>query len=537
MKRVYTLYRVSTKGQVDKDDIPLQKRACREFAENRSDWEITREFSEKGVSGYKVSANDRDAIQDILKAAADGKFDVLLVFKFDRLGRRHDETPFVVEGIARMGIEVWSVTEGQQRFENQVDSLINFITFWQANTESKNTSIRIKTRMKQLAEEGRYTGGAPPYGYTLVKCGTNKKGHDIHNLAVEESEASVVKMIFDLYVNHGLGAYRIAAYLAEHGIVSRTGKDFLDSTIRRMLHRELFIGFLGRGESRSDRIDSLRIVGDDIFHKAQAISKQRQDVIVGSMESTFPRVVMGRSLLSGNIFCGVCGGRMSATTSTKKYNRKDGSTEIRTYPRYLCYNRTHRNGLCDGKSSHRAKIIDEVVESVVRCYFTKMGSIPMSDIIGSQYEKEQSELKSRLSAAQKEVTKLEGDIAALKGEVASVVRGNSRFTPELLTESIGILTDNLNSARKLVAALAAECENKEALAKSLKSDCERIFTYAEIFEESGVDVKKMVVANLIERVTVTADSIDIKWKITAQQYGIREVESVTMSDKKANRPA
>ena len=51
-KRVYTLYRVSTIGQVEKDDIPMQKEACHEFAE-RQGWEIVKEFSEKGVSGFK----------------------------------------------------------------------------------------------------------------------------------------------------------------------------------------------------------------------------------------------------------------------------------------------------------------------------------------------------------------------------------------------------------------------------------------------------------------------------------------------------
>ncbi len=59
MKRVYCLYRVSTKGQVDKDDIPMQKTSCREFAE-RNGWTILKEFQEKGVSGFKVSASDRD---------------------------------------------------------------------------------------------------------------------------------------------------------------------------------------------------------------------------------------------------------------------------------------------------------------------------------------------------------------------------------------------------------------------------------------------------------------------------------------------
>lgn len=51
-KRVYTLYRASTKGQVEKDDIPMQKEACRNFAESQG-WEIVKEFSEKGVSGFK----------------------------------------------------------------------------------------------------------------------------------------------------------------------------------------------------------------------------------------------------------------------------------------------------------------------------------------------------------------------------------------------------------------------------------------------------------------------------------------------------
>ena len=47
-KRVYTLYRVSTLGQVDKDDIPMQKEACRAFAKEKG-WEIVKEFSEKGT--------------------------------------------------------------------------------------------------------------------------------------------------------------------------------------------------------------------------------------------------------------------------------------------------------------------------------------------------------------------------------------------------------------------------------------------------------------------------------------------------------
>jgi len=68
-----------------------------------------------------VNSEDRDAVQDIKAAALRKEFDVLLVFMFDRLGRKEDETPFVVEWFVKQGIEVWSTQEGEQRFENHVD--------------------------------------------------------------------------------------------------------------------------------------------------------------------------------------------------------------------------------------------------------------------------------------------------------------------------------------------------------------------------------------------------------------------------------
>ena len=125
MKRVVCLYRVSTTGHVDHDDIPMQKIACREYAATHSDWEIVEEVSEKGVSGYKVSANDRDIIVEIREMAERKEFDVLLVFMFDRLGRKEDETPFLVKWFIDHGIEVWSTREGQQKLDNQFDRLMN----------------------------------------------------------------------------------------------------------------------------------------------------------------------------------------------------------------------------------------------------------------------------------------------------------------------------------------------------------------------------------------------------------------------------
>lgn len=59
-------------------------------------------MAEKGVSGSKVSASKRDAIQQLKEEAANGEFDILLVYMFDRLGRIESETPLCWNGSSSM---------------------------------------------------------------------------------------------------------------------------------------------------------------------------------------------------------------------------------------------------------------------------------------------------------------------------------------------------------------------------------------------------------------------------------------------------
>ena len=202
----------------------MQRLACREYAKTHPDWEIIDEISEKGISGYKVSATDRDAIVEIKKRAAQHQFDVLLVFMFDRLGRRDDETPFVVQWFVQQGIEVWSAREGEQRFDNHVDKLLNYIRFWQASGESEKTAIRVRTRHSQMVQDGQWRGGLVAYGYRLEFQGrTNKKGQPVRDLLIDEEEAAVVRDIFRLITVEGYGTNKVASQLNLRGIKTKRG--------------------------------------------------------------------------------------------------------------------------------------------------------------------------------------------------------------------------------------------------------------------------------------------------------------------------
>ena len=320
-KRIVCLYRVSTAGQVEKDDIPMQKQYCREFASGHPDWHIEKELYEKGISGFKKSAKERDAIQEIQREAVQGKFEVLLVYMFDRLDRKDNETPFVVEWFVKQNIEVWSAMEGQQRFDSHVDKLLNYIRYWQASGESIKTSLRVKTRIEQLTQEGHYTGGRALFGYRAERTGRmNKKNQDVRDLVIVPEDAEIVKLIFQKYVHEGYGALRLCNYFREQGIRRKDGGEVTVGMVNRAVRNSIYIGVIHRGDSKSEVLPKLKTIDEELFLKAQEIASARK-----VHQREVPLTSRGQSLLLGNVYCGCCGARLMLTTSGHRYRRKDGT--------------------------------------------------------------------------------------------------------------------------------------------------------------------------------------------------------------------
>ena len=516
-KRVYCLYRVSTLEQVENDDIPLQKESCREFAE-RQGWEITREFYEKGVSGFKVSSKDRDAILEIQREAAMGNFDILLVFMFDRLGRRDDETPFVVEWFIRNNISVWSVNEGEQRLDSHVDKLLNYIRYWQASGESIKTSIRVKAALAKLVSEGHYAGGGiPPFGYRLEKSGrfNTKKGKEVGDIVVYEPEADVVKTIFSKYVNEGYGPYRIAQHLRELGVVKFNGKPFSTANVYKVLTNEINIGYLHFGENRN-HVPRLQIIDDDLFNRAQEIRCMRS--MKDSDDRRVPLVTKGVTLLSGNIFCGHCGKRLWADSSSVKYTRKDGSGSSYKYPRYSCiYGTAHAETNC--QKTYTAKKIDDIVRSVLQQVFEQIRETPPAVCWEKQHERTMSGIKSKIKVITRNISKLDKELSSYKGEVIKVIQGESAFTAELLNPLIRETEDKLSTQSAELERLQSELNESDSLFEKAKTEQIRIRSWSEIFDESSPETQKMVAASLIGAVRVSRGyQIEIDFNVSAKEF-------------------
>ena len=512
--RVYTLYRVSTIGQVEKDDIPMQKQVCRDFAKKQG-WVVIKEFSEKGISGYKVSAKDRDAIQEIQHDAALGKFDILLVFMFDRLGRRDDETPFIVEWFVKNGVEVWSAMEGQQRLDNHVDKLMNYIRYWQASGESLKASIRTKTRLGQLTEEGHYTGGTVPYGYRAVDKGrVNKRNRTVLDLQIDEDEAEVIRLIFHKYVDEGYGAQRLSHYLHEQGIKSRDGKGFPNTTVNRIIKNIAYTGIIKNGESQSGYIDELRIIDVSTFSKAQEIMRQRT-----LPHGNVPLNCKGKSLLVGNIFCAHCGNRLTLTTSGRRVYRADGTVKYEPRMRYQCHYNVRHPGECDGQSGYGVTKLDGIVEKVIRMKFAEIAAAPESEILNHQHKKEIELARIKLDQANAHLAEKQKDLSDYKAETLKVIRGQSNLSVELLNALVKETETMIALAQTRIDAARTEYESLLASAENLRQEYDRLLTWADLFDTCSFEAKKMIVAQFVKAVRVSRDyNIEIDFNVSFEEF-------------------
>ena len=499
--RVCCLYRVSTDKQVDfnsnhEADLPMQRKACHKFAEAKG-WVIVHEEQEEGVSGHKVRAEARDKLQIIKEYARKGKFDILLVFMFDRIGRIADETPFVVEWFVRNGIRVWSTQEGEQRFDNHTDKLLNYIRFWQADGESEKTSVRTRTSLRQLVEEGHFKGGSAPYGYDLVKSGRiNKRKHELYELHINEQEAEIVRLIFDKYVYEGYGAQRIATYLNNAGYRARSGKCWHPGSLRGMVGNLTYMGVLRCGDARSELMPELQIIPQEEFEAAQRIREDRSAHAAEEAEHHVPLRTRGQALLSNNVYCGHCGARLALTTSRKWRKLSDGTLDDTLRVRYTCYGKLRK------QTGYTVHILDEIIDKSVRQIFSKMRDIPKKQIITRRYEREVVERKNHLQTIQVERDKAQKDLISLKAEILACIKGESVFPKETLAEMITAQEEKLRELDALYESSYAETEKTAELMDSVSKLYEDLISFSDLYDSASFEAKKMIVNQLIRRVDV-----------------------------------
>ena len=223
-----------------------------------------------------------------------------------------------------------------------------------------------KAGREQSVRAGWFIGSIPPYGYDKYWVLDGKKKRP--TLKINEREAEAVRIIYDLYVNDGMGMTNIAHRLNALGYPTRNGKLWSTYTIKDALANVHYIGkikwnwrktinVVEGGEISKTRPKSKdyyvfdgkhpAIISEELFERAQA--KKGKNARTKSCAKL-------RNPLAGLVWC-QCGRAMTYRT----YNDKDGNE--RNAPRLLCDNQVY----CGTYSVTYQEVLNKVIDILKAC--------------------------------------------------------------------------------------------------------------------------------------------------------------------------
>lgn len=325
------------------------------------------------VSGETIAA--RPKMQQLLLEVMQGKWDSVIVMEVERLARGDTKDQgTVAEAFKFSGTKIITPAKTYDP-SNEFDEEYFEFNLFMSRREYKTINRRIQTGRTAAFRDGWYIAGTAPYGYEKVK----HKGDKGYVLEIVEHEASVVRMIFQLYTCGELnpdneyqrfGSYQIRDRLNELHIPSSSGGSWSASSILDIIRNPVYTGYqrwswrkvqktiTNSGaiiESRPKNDDCAKIRGrfepiitEEIFNMAQKIRKSKKTTHIGCSNAL-------QNPLSGLVYCSNCRSLMT---------RQISNTKAR-YPILRC-----PNSKCRTISSPiyliEKKIIDGLREWVVR---------------------------------------------------------------------------------------------------------------------------------------------------------------------------
>lgn len=227
-KRVATYRRVSTEEQVTGGfSLDAQEAKLRAYIA-LNEWTFYRDYVDPGVSGSTIA--DRPALQRLLADARARRFDVVLVYKLDRLSRNLGDLIAISKEFQALGIDLVS-------FNEKVDTTTSYGNFFfqvigaVSELERNVTRERVITGKAQAAKKGRLYLQVP-FGYR--KIGKRKEAR----IEVDPETGPIARLVWEAYLElKSSGA--VAEVLNE-----LCGTKFAKSDVGRLLSNHFYAGYL-----------------------------------------------------------------------------------------------------------------------------------------------------------------------------------------------------------------------------------------------------------------------------------------------------
>jgi site-specific DNA recombinase len=546
MKRVRMLLRVSSNQQLEADgDLSVQRQLVKDYIFSQSDWQLDeKEYFEGSNSGYKNAVADRNILQEALQDAKAKEYDILVVYKDDRIGRRMWEIGAYVMSLKSFGVDIYTVKDDciSPESDDIMGQMMLALRYGNAQKSSSDTGMRVKDTAQKLVQKGKFMGGKAPYGYKLELSGeVSKHGRALHHLVVVPEQAEVVKYIYELSLHKEFGATKISKILNEHEIYKdRAPRDIWKSgTIVSILTNPVYAGYTAykrreRVDGRYHRLDSkdwifaekpdteIAIIDENMWNQVQDTRKQRADKYIKSLENQNVTVIRrnsGMLALIDVLYCGYCGRKM---TNGSKYNywtiKDTGERRTSKIAIYKCPNAW--NGIPHEKTKqYRADQIEPVVFEALAEY---IGKLQENEDVFTQIEENQSRQKavkqSELDKEQSELENIQQKISVMENNIPNAMTGDYPLSLEELAGIIRKHKELEQKHKRIVEERKAELDAMKVSMDDWENIRSKIPTWQDVFWNADTTTKRVLVNKLIERIDITKDSVNIRFKINLNDF-------------------
>lgn len=465
MNRAALYIRVSTLEQAQEGySVGEQKERLIAYCKAK-DWIIADIYVDGGYTGSNLN---RPGIQKLISET--DKFDLVLVYKLDRLSRSQRDTLYLIEEVFRpKGVDFISMQESFDTSTPFGKAMIGLLAVF---AQLEREQIKERTWMGRVARAKtglHHGGGHIPIGYEY------EDGH----LVINPYEAEQVRKIYEWYLA-GDSLKAITDKLQDAGYTNRYSSYNSWTSVRNILENETYIGRLHFGDVVVDHAHEA-IITEEQFNAAQILRGKRREQF-GS------HAFQSKHVLTGLLFCGHCGGRY--------YLRNTGK-----YSYYACYSRTKqmKNMIKDPNCQNkiwRAQDLEPIIEEKI-----------LALLHNPKLAEELSASRRKAPVPVSKNTDIEKRIRDIDRQISKLMElyQQDDIPPELLGERINRLYGEKTALENTLAPVVEQDTVPLDLVSELIEDA------AEIWDFADEGQKRRILQSLVSRIVLTDDQVDIEW--------------------------
>ena len=305
--RVTFYARVSTDQDEQINSLENQIQYYTELIQRKKNWTFVPGYIDEGISG--TSTRKRDDFNRMIRDARAGLFDFIITKEISRFSRSTLDSIRYTQELLEYNVGVLFQNDNINTLDTDSEFRL-VIMAGVAQDEVRKLSERLKFGFRQAIKNGHVLGNDKLYGYDKKDC----------VLSINAEEAEIVRIVFDLYGNKGLGMRAVSRELAKLGYFSREGNLFNTLTIRHMLENPKYKGWYCGNKTQSMDYRTKKkaflekrewvmypdptipaIVSEELWDRANALYKERRNEV---MDHASGASFQNRYPYSAKIICG-----------------------------------------------------------------------------------------------------------------------------------------------------------------------------------------------------------------------------------------